>query len=60
MVRRTPAAIDVRRDGGAPYELQGLFDVADDLYREATPGVTVPVKVHPSKPKRVAKAAAVV
>ncbi len=40
--------------GGAPYEVQGLFRMADDLFREAKPGVTVPVKVHPSKPKRVA------
>jgi hypothetical protein len=46
--------LEVQPPDGTPYEVQGMFDVADDLYREATPGVTVPVKVHPSKPKRVA------
>ena len=46
--------LEVHPSGGAPYEVQGLFGVADDLFRQATPGVTVPVKVHPSKPKRVA------
>ena len=41
-------------DGSPGYEVQGLFNVADDLFRAAQPGVTVPVRVHPSKPNRVA------
>ena len=46
--------LEVQPPGGAPYEVQGLFQVAGDLVGDATPGVTVPVKVHPSKPMRVA------
>jgi hypothetical protein len=46
--------LEVQPPGGAPYELQGLFNVDDSLYKEAKPGVNLPVKIHPDKPTRVA------
>ena len=46
--------IEVRVDGQAPYDLQGLFRIPVKLIGSVGPGTVVPVKVHPSDPKKVA------
>jgi hypothetical protein len=46
--------INVRPAGGQPYDVQGLFRVPVRLLSRIDPPLTVPVKVHPTKPKRVA------
>lgn len=46
--------LEVRVDGQAPYELQGLFRIPVKLIGSVGPGTVVPVKVHPSDPKKVA------
>ena len=46
--------LEVRVDGQAPYELQGLFRIPVKLIGSVGPGTVVPVKVHPSDPNKVA------
>jgi hypothetical protein len=46
--------IEVRVDGQAPYDLQGLFRIPVKLIGSVGPGAVVPVKVHPKDPKKVA------
>jgi len=46
--------IQIRPAGEEPYEVQGLFRVPRHVVGRLSPGLTLPVKVHPSKPKRVA------
>jgi hypothetical protein len=46
--------LEVRVDGQAPYDLQGLFRIPVKLIGEVGAGIVVPVKVHPSDPKKVA------
>jgi hypothetical protein len=44
--------IEIRVPGREPYELQGLFRIPVKLIDFVGPGTVVPVKVHPSDPKR--------
>ncbi len=53
-VAQYDVTIEVRPEGGKPYEVQGLFRVPDRVVGRVSPGMTLPVKVHPSKPNRVA------
>jgi hypothetical protein len=46
--------IQVRVDGQAPYDLQGLFRIPVKLIGSVGPGTVVPVKVHPKDPNKVA------
>ncbi|MEX2267058.1 MAG: hypothetical protein WEA75_00080 [Acidimicrobiia bacterium] len=46
--------LEVRVDGQAPYDLQGLFRIPVKLIGSVGPGTVVPVKVHPSDPKKAA------
>jgi hypothetical protein len=46
--------LEVRVDGREPYELQGLFRVPVKKIDRLLEGATVPVKVHPTEPDRVA------
>ena len=46
--------LEVHVDGSAPYIVQGLFSIPGNVADGVSPGMTVPVKVHPQKPKRVA------
>lgn len=51
---RHDLTLEVHVDGRDPYEVQGLFRVPVRRFDVVAPGLTVPVKVHPSKPDRVA------
>lgn len=46
--------LEVRVDGQAPYDLQGLFRIPVKLIGTVGPGTVVPVKVHPKEPNKVA------
>ena len=46
--------LEIRVPGSAPYELQGLFRIPVELIGSVGVGTVVPVRVHPSKPNRVA------
>lgn len=46
--------LEVRVEGQEPYELGGLFRTPSNLVERIRPGAVVPVKVHPSEPRRVA------
>jgi hypothetical protein len=45
-------ALEIRVPGREPYELQGLFRIPVKLVNAVGTGSIVPVKVHPSDPKR--------
>lgn len=51
---RHDLTLEVHMEGREPYEVQGLFRVPVRLLDRVVEGMTVPVKVHPSKPDRVA------
>ncbi len=51
---RHDLTLEVHAHGGEPYEVQGLFRIPVRLLDRVVEGMTVPVKVHPSKPDRVA------
>lgn len=44
--------LEIRVPGKEPYKLQGLFRIPVKLMHAVGPGTIVPVKVHPSNPKR--------
>ena len=44
--------LEITVPGQAPYELQGLFRIPVRLIPVVDVGTTVPVKVHPSNPKK--------
>jgi hypothetical protein len=46
--------LEVRIEGREPYELGGLFHTPGNLAGRVRSGAVVPVKAHPSEPKRVA------
>ena len=46
--------LEITVDGKPPYELQGLFRIPVRFIERLSEGMTLPVKMHPSNPKKAA------